>query len=357
MNLNDKAEDLAHDRWPEILVSAGIDSSFFGKHNGPCPFCGGKDRYRWSSKFGGAWVCNQCTDGRYANGFKMLMEHMGYQSFRQAADHVRDYFGSNQSLGVIHRPVPALPIRSAQMSEQEMARNRQRILKFWSESKPIVDGDPVYQYMQRRCPGMTIDCQDLRHHPALQYWAPPDAPEGSPKLLGTFPAMLALAHNALGEVVQLHKTFLTEDGHKAPVPLPKKTDYGVGANAFAIRLMPVEGDTLGVSEGIESAWGAAMLKGIPVWPCLNGSSMARFTLPEELKGQVKRLIIFADHDELKKGKSVNGVQKYRRPGSEYAAELADHARVQGLRAMIIKPATPGHDMANQWQLKRETSIA
>lgn len=33
-------------RWPDLLTAVGIDTPFNGKH-GPCPACGGKDRFRF----------------------------------------------------------------------------------------------------------------------------------------------------------------------------------------------------------------------------------------------------------------------------------------------------------------------
>ncbi|WP_429218078.1 DUF927 domain-containing protein [Aeromonas veronii] len=49
--------------WPDLLVSVGIDIPRRGKH-GPCPACGGNDRFRLDDKGGrGTWICNQCGAG------------------------------------------------------------------------------------------------------------------------------------------------------------------------------------------------------------------------------------------------------------------------------------------------------
>jgi len=49
--------------WPDLLTAVGIDTPRFGKH-GPCPACGGKDRFRLDDKGGrGTWICNQCGAG------------------------------------------------------------------------------------------------------------------------------------------------------------------------------------------------------------------------------------------------------------------------------------------------------
>jgi putative DNA primase/helicase len=351
--VNIKAEDLVYGRWPEILSAAGMDSRFFNLKNGPCPFCGGSDRFRWAKKNGGCWVCNQCTEGRYASGFRMLMDHMGYRSFREAADHVRSYFGAGEHIQAIVRE--ARTARGNEMSPDQAQRNLQRIMRFWDEGRSITRDDPVDRYLRRRVPGLDVEPYMLRYHPALEYWAPPEQEGGKPVSLGKHPAMLALALDVHGDPVQLHKTFLTPAGEKAAVPLAKKTDYGLGITSFAIRMMEPVGDTLGVCEGIETGLAAVMLRRIPVWPCLNGPAMAQFQLPEELKGQIRRLVIFADHDERKRAGVVDGVQKFRRPGSFYAEQLAQRVRKEGVKVLVIKAASEGQDMANQWIAQCERS--
>jgi len=50
-------------RWEEILFQLGIDLPGLNKH-GPCPCCGGTDRFRFDDKDGrGTWFCNQCGSG------------------------------------------------------------------------------------------------------------------------------------------------------------------------------------------------------------------------------------------------------------------------------------------------------
>ncbi|VXA78297.1 MULTISPECIES: DUF927 domain-containing protein [Aeromonas] len=53
----------ASGHWPDLLTAVGIDTPHRGKH-GPCPACGGKDRFRLDNKGGrGTWICNQCGAG------------------------------------------------------------------------------------------------------------------------------------------------------------------------------------------------------------------------------------------------------------------------------------------------------
>lgn len=53
----------ARGRWPAVLAELGIDTPSRRKH-GPCPHCGGEDRFRLDDKEGrGTWICNQCGAG------------------------------------------------------------------------------------------------------------------------------------------------------------------------------------------------------------------------------------------------------------------------------------------------------
>jgi putative DNA primase/helicase len=354
--MNDKAEDLAYGHWPEILQRAGIEQTFFDpRRNGPCPFCGGKDRYRWRDKNGGAWLCRQCPEsgGRWTSGFEMLMKHMNYTRFRDAADHVRAHFnGAAVNRGAPVRPAPK------EASPIDRERNVRRMTSIWNAARDISPGDPVDLYLKRRVPGLDFMPQMVRYHPALDYWAPPDGPQDRPSLLGRFPAMVAKALDPKGAFVQIHKTYLTKDGAKAPVPVVKKTERGMGVNGFAVPMMPVLGDTLGFAEGIESALAGAMVRRIPVWPCLNGPSMAASDIPEALLDQVERVVIFADHDELKALTSAKstGVRRLRSAGSYYAEQLAMRARSHGKRVLVVKANRVGSDMADYWERRHAETV-
>ena len=353
--MNEKAEDLAFGRWPDILQARGMSSNYFGGRNGPCPFCpdgGGKDRFRWSNKYGGVWVCNVCTEGKYSNGFTMLMRHMGYFSFREAADDVRSFFGAGSTVQPISREARAAYASGSTLSEEEICRNRARMQRIWDEADELRAGDPVTAYLQRRVGDLNFQPSHIRCHPALPYWLPPATPGDRFQMIGRYPAMLAYAQDVNGALAQLHKTYLTPEGLKADVPVVKKTDLGIGTNSFAIRMVEPYGNTLGVSEGIETGIAGALLRGIPVWPCLNGSAMAEFELPKELRAKVTTVVIFEDTDGLKAfGRNADGSVKMRRPGSVYAQKLATRLRSIGLKSLIIKSAKVGEDIADYWSAK------
>src|SRR5262249_55128417 len=56
--------DRARGRWREILPQLGIETNFLRNKHGPCPICGGKDRFRFDDREGsGSYYCNQCGPG------------------------------------------------------------------------------------------------------------------------------------------------------------------------------------------------------------------------------------------------------------------------------------------------------
>ncbi len=343
----DQASRLADGRWPDILSAAGVPDQFFRKSHGPCPFCGGTDRYRWAEKYGGVWFCNQCTVDRYADGWSMLMKHMGFRFFGEAVDHVLKHFNGSSERRERAYSAPAKK-RDPQV---ERERNFNKMRSIWDASRTISAGDPVDRYMKSRVPGFDIELQMVRYHPALEYWAPPSTPDGKPVLLGKFPAMVAKGFDVHGDFVQIHKTFLTSEGRKADVPVVKKMEKGVGANAFFVPMMRVHGDCLGICEGLETGWASTMFKDVPVWPCLTGPSMAEFQIPATMLDRITRVIIFADNDELKKVSVGAGCTKLRSAGSFYAEKAAQQIRAQGKRVLVVKALRVGTDMANQWETR------
>lgn len=333
------AEELAYGRWPDILSACGIDSTFFSGKNMSCPIClDGTDRYRFQNRNGGRWLCTKCTSGHWSSMFDLLIRHMGFHSFREAADYVREHYGikradSPERIVQIRNALPAVP-KDKPIDVEGERRKMERVL---AESRAISPGDPVDLYLRKRVPTLQEIPAEIRFHPRMGYWEKSEVPGERPVLVGYFPAMIVKGIDASGQLVQVHRTFLTEDGEKAPVSNVKKTMTGVGSNSFALRLGWPQGDTLGVCEGIETALGAMALGGEVVWPCYSAGVLENFRIPQGLESQIRRVIIYADYDEVKNGK---------RTGTAAAAKLADSLRAQRVRSMIVRPARVGEDFAD-----------
>src|SRR4029077_15691115 len=136
--------DRAQGRWLGILPALGISESFLTGKHGPCPLCGGKDRWRWDNREGrGTWICSKCGAG---DGIALLMQKNRWE-FRQAAEQTDTVIGS------ILADVP-----KRQRSDRE---KRDAMSKLWQSSKAIEANDPVGRYLARRV-GLTAFPSCLR---------------------------------------------------------------------------------------------------------------------------------------------------------------------------------------------------
>lgn len=216
--------------------------------------------------------------------------------------------------------------------QQEQARqwaaNRIKLMTLWNSAAPITSSDPVSRYLINR--GLTVpDTSVLRYHPGLNYWH-----DG--QCIGQFPAMLAAVTSPTGELITVHRTFLTHDGQKAPVPTVKKLCSPAGAMAGAsIKIgTPVTRPDgrlgLGIAEGIETSLAAALLFGVPVWAGVSAHGLASFTPPPS----VRTVYAFADNDESQTGQKA-------------AVQLAKRLTRQGFTSRIHTPSAIGTDWADK----------
>lgn len=209
----------------------------------------------------------------------------------------------------------------------QWVRNGAKLLTLWDSAAPITEHDPAGQYLSNR--GLTVpNTHVLRYHAELEYWH-----DG--RLIGLFPAMLAAVGSPTGELITIHRTFLTDDGYKAPVPTVKKLMPSAGVMAGAsIKMgapMPRSDGRLGIgiAEGIETALAAAMLFGIPVWAGVSAHGLASFAPPLS----ARNVYVFSDNDKSQTGQKA-------------AARLADRLTPQGYAVRIHTPPTIGdwHDV-------------
>jgi putative DNA primase/helicase len=332
------ALELARGRWPQVLAAAGIDERYLRLNkSGPCPLCGGNDRYSYCDKNGdGRWVCRSCTGG-YASGIDLLARHLG-RDFRGACDWIREWFGG-ESPTTSARPYQPQPSRDDDPAV--LASNAQKQIAIWNAAKDIDVGDPAHTYLVSRIPTLNCRPQGMRWVPDHPYYTEGDG--NKPRLVGRFPCIVSRRLGVCEEFAGLHFTYLAADGStKASLPdgLPaKKNGRKVGQFNSAVRLLPLDsGSVLGIAEGIETALAAAMQHRIPVWAALNARAMEAFRVPELLARQVKTVIIFADSDAPD--------QRGRRAGQEAARTLASNLRLSGHRTRICMPAASGHDFAD-----------
>jgi putative DNA primase/helicase len=292
------ARDIAKGRWKEILPALGVDAKFLQNRHGPCPICGGEDRFRWDDQHGeGGFVCNSCGAG---DGFRLAGRVTG-QTFKQLADKVEEMLGhSNNYRGP--------------MGDVEEMRQRQKMKTVWEASVSPKLGGPAAIYLQDR-----VGC----------LWPSQAIREG---IYGQHSVMVCKIVDHAGErAVNLHLTMLTDDGQKANLDVAKRVMKGKLPDGCAIRLGP-EKAVMGVAEGIETAISAAIMFDMPVWACINGTLLSKWIPP----AMAEQITVFGDNDANYTGQSK-------------AYHLANRLEVQYKRRVTVMiPPVPGEDWNDFW---------
>lgn len=287
-------------KWADILQGCGIEAKALSGKNGPCPWCGGRDRFRFlNTENRGTFICGQCGAG---DGMEFAMRALGL-NFKEALDRVLSLAG-----------LASISTFKPRTDEQ----NRAAMRDLWKASSPICATDPAGRYLINRVGFFPTDT-------GLRY------AERAPKDSGHCRAMLAKVVAPDGQSSTIHRTFLTKEGHKAPGEAPRRLMPGRMAPGSAARLAPAV-DALGVAEGTEKALAAAVLWNVPVWATIGTANMEAFIPP----ATVKHLWIFGDNDANFAGQSA-------------AYRLANRAMIwasQSKRELTVTveiPPSPGID--------------
>lgn len=263
----------AQGRWRDILEALGIPEQFLSKRNGPCPQCGGKDRWRFTDHDErGRWWCNHCGSG---DGFELLQRFHGWD-FKQTAQEVQ-------------KMLPGMPEPRTMDGETKLKIAREGLNRFKAGVVKATESAQVERYLKSR--GVHPPPLLLAHHEA-EYWQ-----DG--KMTGTYEAMVGVVSSPSGKPLTYHRTFLYS-GKKAPVTSPRKIMPAAGdTTGSAIRLWPVAA-TIGIAEGIETALACHKLFGIPTWSVISAGGMERFIPP----AGIEELVIFADRDKNYTGQAA-----------------------------------------------------
>lgn len=302
----------AQGHWIEIFQVLAPESNHaiekLGRHV-ICPVHGGQDGdgYRLFKDFnqtGGA-VCNTC--GGHRDGFSHLMWLKGW-TFPETLEQVAACLGISDAESIAARPTAPDPEREAarRKAEAEQQRKDEKARKdldeVWKGAVPLSDpaAEPARLYLARRGLALRYALQfpALRFNPAVKCFH-------GKKLLGTFPAMVALMFDAEGRPASIHRTYITAEGYKAPVPQAKKLmpyPSNRSVSGGAIRLMEPAGPVLAYTEGIETALAVieATEGRLPVWPAATDTLLANANPPEH----VELVVFYGDQDRNEAGKNA-----------------------------------------------------
>lgn len=252
----------ARGRWYGILIELGVSPKILVNRHGPCPICGGRDRFRFDDRDGrGTWICNHCGAGDGPE----LVKRLNGVDFKDAAKLVE------KLIGRIPKRPPPKPIQAT----------RDELNRMWNRAQPIVPGSAVGNYLLARCELLTVFPKQLR-----------ETSNGTPE-------MIAKVVDDGGAGVTIHRTFLTPEGTKANGVgrSSRKLMPGSLPDSVAIRLGNFMDDDipkiLGVAEGIETALSVRQLFGVQCWSLINSVMMAKWNPPDG----VEKVIIYGDNDK------------------------------------------------------------
>ncbi len=319
----DAVKQRAHGRWDEILAAGGVDARILKHRNGPCPLCGGTDRFQYTDKFGeGNYHCRQCGPG---GGFKLLQAVKGI-----------DF---NTALCNVERCIGLLPdTASARQREPTGERMRKLVQRIWDEARAVTVGDEVDRYLSGRSLRMPAYPAVLRFHPALGYYEKDGA--GKSRKLAEYPAMLACIQGPEGHAVTLHRTYL-QHGAKLRAADAKKV-LSAGINGAAVRLFEPSAH-LAVCEGIETGLAVHLATGKPGWAGISAGNLEKLWLPDS----VRKVDIYADNDA---GGDFAG-QCY---AFALARRLKRDEKTTGPRQVrVFVPRHAGTDWADVWQQRQK----
>lgn len=209
----------------------------------------------------------------------------------------------------------ATPIRRELTTPTAQPKDHAREITLILAQAVPVAGTTGERYLRAR--GLALSAtSDLLFHPDLVHW---ESRRG-------FPGLVAIVRDRSGQQVAIHRTYLSEDGGKAPV---EKTRMMLGPVAGgSVRLaQPGENGVLGLAEGIETALAVmTACPALPVWATLSASNLEQVQLPPE----VRRVVLLADHDASGAGQSAARAAALRLAG-------------EGRRVWIVLPPREGDD--------------
>jgi hypothetical protein len=275
-----------------------------GERVGPCPVCGGKDRFAINIKKQ-IWNCRGCAKG---GDVVDLVRHLDGVTFKDAV----------QTLGGDERK-PIAPVKPTVHQEKESDQQKtERALRIWDEASEV-NGTLAEQYLRRR--GLELPGDDH----ALRYYSPCKFGDT------TYPALIALFRCVTtDEPRAIHRIALAPGG----ILIAKRMLGRVGGAAVKLDADTDVGHGLVIGEGVETCLAARMLGLKPCWAL--GSAGAIRSFP--ILGGVECLTILVDNDPPDK----NG----RRAGQEAAAECSQRWTAAGREVRRIVPRQAGHDMAD-----------
>jgi putative DNA primase/helicase len=281
MKTFERIQDRAIGRWRTLLPVLGIHERFLSAKHGPCPICGGTDRFRWDDKAGsGSFYCNQCGAG---SGVDLVMKVHGIP-FIEAKKLIEQH----------------LPSAVVEVPKARRDTSLDTLSSIWGRAQKLTGDDPA-SWM-----------------PKFSYVHDDKSKTDHAVLLALFVGPDRAAHT-------IQYTYLDGSGRKANVPKPRKLAPAKIPQGGAVRLS-ASAETMGIAEGVETALAASRMFGVPVWSALTAGNLIKWQPP----ATARHVLIFGDNDHTATGQAA-------------AWSLAHRLITEGLTAEVRIPETANTD--------------
>ncbi|MBL3572011.1 hypothetical protein BV509_17675 [Rhodovulum sulfidophilum] len=299
----------------ERLGIAGLKPSQAIERIGPCPVCGGRDRFGINTARN-VYNCRHCGGGDAI----ALVELVKGCEFRAALDWLMGAREVEIDPAELARRKAAREKDARERSRQAEAARKNAIAQaraIWQACRPAEDS-PVRDYLARR--GMTRALLPelpacLRFHPDLPYMVPAEGNRGSWREIHRGPAMVALVQAPGGRGSGIHRTWLDLGqpkgkaviAHDGETLAAKKTLGSVKGGA--IRLARSSGTrAMVVGEGIETTLTALVAGGLPGAAYWAGISLGNMAGRRITRGKGMRYAGMPDLDDLQAWLPPAGVE-------------------------------------------------
>jgi hypothetical protein len=255
---------------------------------GPCPVCGGHDRFSINIKKQ-LWNCRGCGHG---GDVIALVLHLDGHSFGEAvrlltghAPPQKPLGGQSEHAGYMDRAEHKEAAGGLPSDDEPKCKAASWL---WSIRKPVSESNAPGLYLRKRGYEGTF--------PATLGYLPPDG-KHPPAMIATFgfadepePGIIRPPELVTG----VHLTRLTPEGRKAPEDKPK---IMLGPmSGLPIVLAPVnDGLGLAITEGIEDGLSVFEETGLGVWAAGSAGNMSK--IAAALPSYVECATIFAHRDE------------------------------------------------------------
>ena len=113
----------AADRWPTVLAGLHINVPDSPRRHGPCPACGGSDRFRFDDGGRGSFICNQCGAGDGLDLIRKVNKCDTTEAARLAADVLGiDYRAAAQDEATASQRREQLEAERTQLEQERLQR-------------------------------------------------------------------------------------------------------------------------------------------------------------------------------------------------------------------------------------------